>query len=353
MIKFSQAPKSLCIFRLSAIGDVTHILPVIHTLQKVWPQTRITWVIGKLEYQLVKSLPGVEFIQFNKAEGWKAYLNLRKQLKGRKFDGLLMMQAALRASIASLFIPAKHKLGFDRHRAVDFQWLFSNCRISGEHRVHVLDGFFQFLEALGIEEKFYDWELPIAETDLAYVSKVTGNKPYVVINPCSSARKNNWRNWPEDRYAQIIDYLHSKNRDVVLTGGPSTMEKGFGQNIAEQCNTPISNLIGKTSLGQLLALLKKAEFSIAPDTGPAHMATIVDTPVIGLFASSNPTRTGPYKSQAILVNRYEDALKVFNHKSIDQAAWGERVRDPQVMDLITVNDVKKSIDRLIAPSLQA
>ena len=142
MIKFSQAPKSLCLFRLSAIGDVTHILPIIHTLHKVWPETQITWVIGKLEYQLVKSLPHVEFIEFNKTDGWKAYFKLRRDLKGRKFDVLLMMQAALRASIASLFISAQHKLGFDHKRAVDFQWLFSNHKIEGAQRVHVLDAFF-------------------------------------------------------------------------------------------------------------------------------------------------------------------------------------------------------------------
>ena len=348
MIKFSQAPKSLCIFRLSAIGDVTHILPVIHTLQKVWPQTKITWVIGKLEYQLVKSLTGVEFIQFNKAEGWKAYFKLRSQLKGRKFDVLLMMQAALRASIASMFIPTRHKLGFDRHRAVDFQWLFSNSQISGDHRVHVLDSFFQFLEALGIEEKHFEWDLPLSETDLEHADNITNQQRYVVINPCSSARKNNWRNWPETRYAEIADYLTEKNFQVILTGGPSSMEIDFGERIVEQSKSNVINLIGKTSLGQLLALLKKAEFSIAPDTGPAHMATVVDTPVIGLYASSNPARTGPYKSQAVLVNRYEDALNTFNHESIDQAGWGERVRDAKVMDLIRVDDVKQSINKLLS-----
>ena len=104
MIDFPQAPKTLCIFRLSAIGDVTHILPIIHTLQKVWPETRISWIIGKLEYELVKSLADVEFIIFDKSNGWKSYLDLRHQLKGRRFDVLLMMQAALRASLASLFI---------------------------------------------------------------------------------------------------------------------------------------------------------------------------------------------------------------------------------------------------------
>lgn len=347
MIKFSQAPKSLCIFRLSAIGDVTHILPVIHILKKTWPDTRITWIIGKLEYQLVKSLPGVEFIVLDKSDGWGAYCKLRKQLKGRQFDLLLMMQAALRASIASLFISAQYKLGFDRPRAADAQWLFSNQKISGDNRVHVLDSFFQFLATIGIEERQLDWELPIAEEDSNFALSKTGKKPYVVINPCSSARRNNWRNWPEGRYATIIDYLRAKDINVILTGGPSQMEIDFGQSISSQCLSKPVDLIGKTSLGQLLALLKNAELVIAPDTGPAHMATVVDTPVIGLFASSNPFRSGPYKSLQLLVNRYPEALHTFKQTTVEEAAWGERVRDPKVMELISVDDVKQHIDRLI------
>ncbi len=346
MIEFHQEPNSLCIFRLSAIGDVTHILPIIHTLKKAWPKTRITWVIGKLEYQLVKALPDVEFIVFNKSRGWRAYHELHQQLKGRRFDLLLMMQAALRASLASVFISAQYKLGFDRQRAIDYQWLFSNQKISGDNRVHVLDSFFQFLEALGIEQKNYTWDLPIEAEDQHYADELIANAPSVIINPCSSARKNNWRNWSLERYAEISDYLHDRGLQVLITGGPSTTEIEICQSIVDQCQSSPQNLAGKTTLGQLLALIKRAKFIIAPDTGPAHMATIVDTPVIGLYASSNLTRSGPYKSRQISINKYAEALHQYNHKTIAQARWGERIRDPKVMNLISVDEVKHRIDEL-------
>ncbi len=346
MIDFPQQPKSLCIFRLSAIGDVTHILPIIDTLKKVWPNTRITWIIGKLEYQLLKSLPGVEFIVFDKSKGWRAFFDLRQQLKGRRFDLLLMMQAALRASIASLLISAQYKLGFDHQRAIDYQWLFSNQKITGDNRVHVLDGFFQFLEALGIEQKNYTWDLPIEADDQHYADEIIANAPSVIINPCSSARKNNWRNWSLERYAEISDYLHKRKIQVLITGGPSKTEIEFCQSIVDECQSSPQNLAGKTTLGQLLALIKRAKFIIGPDTGPAHMATIVDTPVIGLFASSNPMRSGPYKSQQILINKYAEALHEFSDKTIEQARWGERIRDPNVMNLISVDEVKHRIDEL-------
>ena len=343
MIDFSQAPKSLCIFRLSAIGDVTHILPVIHTLKKVWPETRLTWIIGSLEYSLVKSLTDVEFIQFDKSRGWKSYRDLRQQLKGRHFEVLLMMQAAMRASLASLVIPARYKLGFDRKRAVDFQWLFSNQSIQGDVRVHVLDGFFQFLEALGINQKVLSWDLPIDSVDQHYAELFRGERPYVVINPCSSQRRNNWRNWSRESYARIVDYLHGKGFRVLLTGSPDLTEVKFCESILELCESTPENLAGETTLGRLLALIKGAEFMIAPDTGPAHIATIVDTPVIGLFASSNPRRTGPYKSQQVLIDKYPEALQRFNNKTLEHANWGERVRDPEVMNLIEVELVTQRI----------
>jgi heptosyltransferase I len=348
MIDFPHEPKSLCIFRLSAIGDVTHILPIVDTLKNAWPKTRITWIIGRLEFQLVKTLPDIEFIVFDKSKGWRAFLDLRQQLKGRRFDMLLMMQAALRASLASVLISAQYKLGFDHQRAVDYQWLFSNQKITGDDRVHVLDGFFQFLEALGIEQKNYVWDLPPETADQQYADKLIGHTPSVVINPCSSARKNNWRNWSIDRYAEIADYLHSLGLQVLLTGGPSSFEIEFAQSILDQCQSSPQNLAGKTTLGQLLALISRSKFVIAPDTGPAHMATIVDTPVIGLYASSNPARCGPYKSQQVLINKYAEALKQYNHKSVAQARWGERVRDPEVMELISVEMVKQKIDSLIS-----
>ncbi|MCK5663356.1 MAG: hypothetical protein KAI17_07710, partial [Thiotrichaceae bacterium] len=75
-IIFQQPPESLCILRLSAIGDVTHMLPVIATLQQQWPDTKISWIIGTIEYQLVKSLPNIEFIIFNKSNGLAEYKKL-------------------------------------------------------------------------------------------------------------------------------------------------------------------------------------------------------------------------------------------------------------------------------------
>lgn len=340
---FNQPPQSLCLLRLSAIGDVTHMLPVVATLRQQWPDCRLTWIIGKIEYQLVKSLPDIEFIIFDKANGWKEYLNFRQIMKGRNFDALLMMQVALRANLISALIPASIKIGYDKPRSRDFHQFFCNQSISGPTRVHVLDTFFQFIEAVGITQRNMDWQLKAFDAERQWAAQMINGYPTIIINPCSSVRKNNWRNWPQAYYAELIDWLHARQFQVILTGGPSEAEKTFSRVITTQCQQPPKNLVGETSLMQLLALLEQATCLIAPDTGPAHMGTVAGTPVIGLYASSNPERTGPYNSRHILVNAYPQALQKYNGKSIENARWGERVRHPDVMKLITVEHVQEKL----------
>ena len=101
---FQTPPSSICILRLSAIGDCCHALALVRVIQREWPQTRITWITGKIEATLFADLPGVEVIPFDKSKGWRGYRDLWQTLKGRKFDALLHLQAAMRASIATLGI---------------------------------------------------------------------------------------------------------------------------------------------------------------------------------------------------------------------------------------------------------
>lgn len=348
-LPFTTAPKQLCILRLSAVGDVCHTVPVVRSIQRQWPETRITWIIGKLEASLVSDLPGIEFIIFDKSRGWQAYRSLRKQLKGRHFDVLLQMQISIRSSIASLLIPAEIKLGFDKARAKDYQWLFSNAQIPARARQHVMDGLFGFAESIGVTDLTPQWDIPIPAAAQEFVTQhLPGDKPVLAISPCSSNRARNWRNWSAEGYAQVADYAAEKyGMQVVLTGGPSQLEKDYGEKISALCKNKPLNLIGQTNLKQLLAILKRASVLISPDSGPAHMATTVGTPVIGLYVTSNPDRTGPYLSQQWVVNQYPEALKEEVGKTVEEASWGQRVRSPEAMARISVEDVTGKLDGIM------
>jgi heptosyltransferase I len=351
-LPLTSPPKHLCILRLSAIGDVTHVLPIIRTIQHYWPKTKITWIIGKLEYQLVSDIENIEFIVFDKSQGWRAYTKMRSQLIARSFDVFLHMQVSLRANLLSLLISSPIKLGFDRKRAKDFQWLFSNYRIKAVEHQHVLDGFYEFLKALGLKDRILEWKLPISLSDQEWAKDKINNKPVMILNPSSSQRANNWRNWNEGNYAQLIEAaIEDHQLDVIVTGGPADNEKKLASAILSQpifkkkpkLLERVQNLVGKTSLKQLAALIQQARVVVAPDTGPAHMANALGTPIIGLFATSNPDRTGPYSFKKLTVNSYPQAVKEFVGVDIKEVSWGQRVREPEALNLIGLDQVKEKL----------
>ena len=349
-----NTPKSICILRLSAIGDVCHAVATVQAIQARYPQAEITWVIGKIEAKLLEKLPGIEFIVFDKKSGLRSYKDLYSRLKNRKFDILLHMQIALRASLATLCIRATEKWGFDKSRAKEGQWLFTNRQVLPQTEPHVADGFWGFAQAIGVSSKLKPtWNMPVSEDDRNWcqqqinsqsIDENTENKSYLVISPAASKAE---RNWLPERYAAVADHAYTKGLKIVLSGGPSEMERHLGEEITSAAKSPIINLIGKTNLPQLLALLAKAKFVLAPDSGPAHMATTVNTPVIGLYAHSNPKRTGPYHSQLTTISVYEELLKKQTGKSVEGNRWGKRVKGENLMALISVESVLEKLETLL------
>ncbi len=330
--------------RLSAIGDTCHALAVIRRLQDNWPEARITWIIGKTESTLMSDIPDIDFIVFDKSRGRAAYRELRTALAGRRFDVALCMHASMRANLIVRSLPADVRLGFDRARARDFQWLFTNRRIPAAHGEHAMEAMMAFATAIGAEQRDLRWDIPLPDPDRDFASQyASGNRPLVVISPCSSQRARNFRNWSVENYAAVIEHLETRHgARVVLTGGPSDLERDYGRRLAED-STAI-DLAGRTTLKQLAALLAAADLVICPDSGPAHMATALGTCVVGLYATSNPERTGPYLSGKYTINRYPDAIKRYLGKNVTEVRWGQRVRDPHAMDLVTVSDVIEAVD---------
>ena len=345
MFNLTNPPASICILRLSAIGDATHVLPIIHTLKKTWPDTKLTWVIGKVEHKLVGHLGGVEFIIFDKSQGRKAYQQLKEGFKDREFDVLLHMQVAMRANLASRHIKAKVKIGYDKARSKDLHGFFIDQRIPATPEQHVVDAFHSFLDVLGISEKTFIWKLPIPEEAQAFANKhLTTDKPIAVISPCSSHKL---RNWMPERYGTVANYCVKRlGYHVVLCGGPTQIEHQYGEEIARVCSAPVQNLIGQDTLLEFLAVLKRAEVLITPDSAPAHMANILDIPVVGLYAASNPRRSGPYKSVRHCVDKYGEAALKFKNKPQEQLKWGTKIEEPGVMELIQVEDVIQRLEGL-------
>jgi len=256
------------------------------------------------------------------------------------------MQMSLRSSIVNRLIRTPLRIGFDRARAKDLQWLFNNAQIPAHKKQHVMDSFFGFSEVLGINTKKLAWGIPISNLDRENARRLLpSNQDYIVISPCSSM---SYRNWNAAGYAEVAKYAYEKhNLRTIICGGNSEIEKTLSQEIMQLTHQQAINLVGKTTLKELLVVLEQAFVLISPDSGPAHMATCVDTPVIGLYACTNPDRARPYFSAKFEVNKYPQAVKQKYGKSVDELEWGTRVRDAWAMEMIKTSDVTEKLEQVI------
>ena len=344
----SAAAESICIFRLSALGDITHMLPLVHRIRQHRPEARITWIIGRFEAKLVGDLPGIEFIAIDKKQGLAAvWRELRATLHGRRFDALLLCQLAARANLLSTAIRARRRIGYEWAKSKEGHSLFINERITPAAGRHVLDTLYRFGDALGLPDVPKRWDIPITEADRAFAERhLPGAQPTLIISPCSS---HALRNWHAEGYARVAEHAIRKHGlRVMLCGGPSAIERDTGAAIERECTAPLINLIGQDTLKQACALMARATAVLTPDAGPMHIANAMGTPVLGLHAATDSTRSGPYSDLRWTVDRYDTAARKFLNKPGAELPWGKRVEFPGVMDLIEIEAVTERLDALMA-----
>ncbi len=337
----------MCLLRLSALGDVTHVVPLVRTLQAARPQTPIHWIIDKVGHKLLDGLPGVVFHAYDKKTGMAGVKALRHQLPPGRFEALLQMQVAFRANLLSAFIPAERRIGYDRSRSKDLHGLFINERIPDRPGIHVLDAIGSFCEPLGLRQDTVSWDLavPPAAFEWAAAQWEDDGRPVLMISPCSSHVR---RNWYADRYAAVATHAQARGWRVVLCGGRSELERSMADAIQAQLETPALDLVGRDTLKQLPALLARADLVMTPDSGPMHIANAMGSKVLGLHAASNPHRSGPYSDRRYCVDRYDDAARKYLGKQAVDLKWGTKIEFDDVMELITVEDGIAAFERYVA-----
>ena len=337
---------SICIVRLSAIGDVCHVTAVVQAIQRQHPQSPITWIIGRLEHTLLGDLPGIEFIIFDKSRGFGAYRDVLRQLKGRApFDVLLQMQTSFRSNLLGKILRAKRKIGLPNGYGKELHNLVVNEHVPGSEAFHVLDVYKGFAHILDVPPFDAAWSIPISENDQRRASElVNHNQTYLLLAPSAS---NSERIWNPENYAALADYAHSKGMTVVVTGSPAQRDIDLARQICELADNAIVNVAGKTSLKELLALCRQARVVVGPDSGTLHMATTQQTPVIGLYAHSNPFRTGPYHGLSYVANSYADIMASRGlQKQMKQ--WGYRLKGAELMREIKLETVTSLLDRVLS-----
>ena len=290
---------------MSAVGDAVHALPVVNAIKRHAPGTHLTWVLQPGPATLVRGHRAVdEIVEFDRSKGLAAFTDIRAKLSERPFDLVIALQVYFKAGLVTSFTKAPIKLGFDRERARDFNWLFTNRRIPAREPQHVQDQYFEFLRELGISSEPLVWNLGPWENERAwqrdFFAKLDRPAAAIVVGTSKPEK-----DWMPERWAQVVDALYTDfGIRAVLVGGKSERELYAASVIESRAEHKPVNALG-SGLRNLVSILDGSALTLSPDTGPLHMSVALDRPVISLIGYMNPKRVGPYrKFQDLLIDAY-------------------------------------------------
>ena len=322
---------------MSAVGDAVHVLPLLTALKRHVPAARVTWVLQPGAATLVRGHWAVDdIIEFDRSRGWRAYPAVRRALAQKHFDIVLALQVYFKAGIVTSFAHAPVKLGFDRARARDLNWLFTTDRLPAREGQHVQDQYFEFLEALNVPHEPVTWDLGPWEGERPWQRAFleSFDRP---IAPIVVATSKAEKDWMPERWAEVADALwHDFGLQPVLVGGRSARELSAERVIMERTTVPVRSALG-SGLRNLVGILDGAALVLSPDTGPLHMAVALNRPVISLMGYTNPKRVGPYRRfHDLLIDAYGDPGEHYPISMENRSGRMARIGVRDVLDKVEV-----------------
>ncbi len=335
----------ICILRLSALGDCINAYGLICALLEAQPLLELVWVIDQRFMPLFTGstpCPRLKIIGVDLKSGMlKALWQLHHELEHQPFDALFNLQTSLKASLCSLCITARLRLGYDRERSREGQFLFINQRVSSSNNPHVLAGFMSFPKSCGLGVTVPRWDFNLTEEERQpFLHRYQGQRIFLIA-PASAKRA---KNWTVEGYLAVARHAVSQGFFVVLSGGNGPTDLELCDLIAKGLD-PLhcDNQCGKTGLRELLALVSCCKLVLSPDSACAHLASALNIPVIGLYAVHDPRRVGTWNFPQLWVSAYQKlAQKELGKRHIP---WRYRVRNPAAMAAITSAEVIEAFDR--------
>ncbi|HEX7631489.1 MAG TPA: glycosyltransferase family 9 protein [Lacunisphaera sp.] len=279
--------QSLLVIKPSSLGDIVHALQVVQTLAKERPDCRISWVVRERFAGLVQAAPFVhETIIFRRRDGWRAFLRLLRQLRGRRFDAVWDMQGLLRSGLMTAAARAPEKWG--RPDAREGAGLFYNRRVAapagpGPH--HALEILQPFLAAAGVTPRLeFPLQLRPGET-FPWHGFFSGDprRTFVIFTDSRGAGKE----WP--RFNELTALLFRSMPDCRVAWCA-------GKSAKPEVPVPADRFLNLTGcpLDQMIALVRAPATFIGNDSGPMHLSAASGNRVLAIFGPTSPRRFGPF-----------------------------------------------------------
>lgn len=295
----------ILIIKPSSFGDVIHALPVLNGLRHRYPAATISWLVAGSCAGLLEGHPALdEIIRFDRKRygllgrslsASLEFIRFVQQLRSRRFDLVVDLQGLFRSGFLAMAAGSRHRIGFANAR--ELAWIFYNHRVAvPDPEMHAVERNYLFGHALGFADLPIRFDLPVWAAARASVQRLLGDcgiqaaGGYVVVGP---GTRWETKQWPADYFAAAISQISAESGlPVVLTG--MAEERPIAARVVAAAAGRIANLAGRTSLQEMIALIDGARAVLMHDSGPMHLATALNKPLVAIYGPTNPARTGPF-----------------------------------------------------------
>ncbi|MDR2436322.1 MAG: glycosyltransferase family 9 protein [Puniceicoccales bacterium] len=265
------------VIKPSSLGDIVHGLQVMAIMKKHIGNLQIDWVVRDCFAEAIAASGIVDQVHyFRRGAGMFAFLKLLKSLRNRKYDAALDMQGLMRSGVMTFAARADRKIG--RCDSRELAWMFYGEKVARSKSPHAIDILLQFLPKFGLEAKFeYALDLGVGKNSLPFGGQ------HVLLFPDSRRHEKQWPFFCE--LAESLARAYPRLRFAIV--GQSPVHWRFSQ-------SNVANLAGKTSLVDVLNLIKRCDLVVANDSAPAHIAAAMQRRIVVLFGPTNFLEHGPY-----------------------------------------------------------
>jgi heptosyltransferase-1 len=291
-----DAGPNILLLKPSSLGDIVHALPVAAALRQSFPSASLTWLIKRQWAEVLEGNPHLDrvlAVDFSVA-GWPAIIHA---VRDSHFNVVLDLQGLLRSAVLAWISRAPVRVGFDNAREGS-RWFYTHRVPVDNGTIHAVDRYLLLARAVTAvlgQTPPLKFPMPSDTTTEGRISSllraedVLPDAPLVALNP--GAR---WptKQWPSALFAEVGDRLQESGFRVVLLGD-GTQSDPADAVLNSMRSRPI-NLVGRTTIKDLIELLRRVRLLVTNDSGPMHLAAAVGVPIIALFGPTDPVRTGPY-----------------------------------------------------------
>ena len=302
MMKRIKKCKKILVVKPSSLGDIVHSLPFLNSLKTCFPKAEIHWVIAKGLEGLLECHPMVDKLIVINKDMWKELSRtkdtirevrqLLKDIRSEQYDLAVDLQGLFRSGIITMATRAPVRMGFSEAR--EGSRLFYNVRVKGGKDVHAVERYLKLAGALGCDEKNILFPFSLCRGGMKNLEDITGGlKEYAVIVP--GARWGT-KIWPAANFGGIASLLPVQS---IVIGSRS--DSLIAEKVVQASGGKAVSLAGKTSLAELIELMRHATLVVSNDSGPLHIAAGFRVPVVAIFGPTSPVRTGPYGDGNIVI----------------------------------------------------